>query len=126
MRRLHNPGGVGLSAELFDKDVVVAWEDVGLGDNVHVNVAAEFVFFCQGRVFSLQIFAVSLDVLHHQVLLAQFVSVREMVEDLVVRKAEARVRIKNLALDSPGKRPVDVPLVFNGSSGPTSPFKVRY
>jgi len=79
VRRFHDPGCVGLSAELLHEDVVITGEDVGLRDDVHVDIAAEFVFFGQGRVFTLQVFAVSLDILHHQVLLAEFVGVREVI-----------------------------------------------
>ena len=41
----HNPGGVWLASELLNEDVVVAWEDISLGDNIHLKVATKFVFF---------------------------------------------------------------------------------
>jgi hypothetical protein len=73
MRRFHDPGCVRLSAEFLYENVVVTWEDISLGNDVHVDVAAELVFFSEGRVFALEIFTISFNIFNHQVLLAKLV-----------------------------------------------------
>ena len=68
----------GLPPKLFNKDVV------GLRNDVHINKTTEFVFLCEWRVFAFLVFALSLNVLNHQILLAQLIGVGVVVEDLVV------------------------------------------
>lgn len=124
MRRLHNPSGVRLSAEFLHENIVIAREDVGLRDNVHVDVASELILLCEWRVLTLKVLAVSFDVLDHQVFLTQLVGVGEMVQNLVVRKTEPRIRVENLAFDCPGQSPIDVPFVLVGGAGPAPTFEI--
>ena len=84
MTRFHNPGCVREATKLFNEDIVVAGKDVGLWNDVHVNITALVVFFCHRMVFSLKIFTVPFNILYHQVFLAQFITVWEVVEDLEI------------------------------------------
>jgi len=80
----HNPGCIREATKLLNEDIVVAWEDVGLWDDIHVYVAALVIFFCHWMVFSFKIFAIPFDILDHQVFLAQLITVWEVVEDLKI------------------------------------------
>lgn len=65
MRRLHNPGGVRLPSKLFNENVVIAREDIGLRYDVHIDVTAELVLLSELGIFPLELLAVTLDVLYH-------------------------------------------------------------
>ena len=84
MTWLHNPSCVREAAELLNEDVVVTRKDVSLWDDVHVDVATLVVFFCHRVVFSLKVFAVPFDILHHQIFLTQLVTVWEVIEYLEI------------------------------------------
>jgi hypothetical protein len=60
-----DPRGVWLPPEFFNEDVVVSGKNIGWWNNVHVDEASLFVFFRDGVVFTLHVFAESLDVLDH-------------------------------------------------------------
>ena len=120
----HNPGGVWLASELLNEDVVVAWEDISLGDNIHLKVSTKFIFFSKRLILSFQIFSVSFDILDHEVFLAKFVRVGEMVQYLIVAQPETGVWIENSALNCPGQCPEHVPFILVGGSGPASSLEV--
>ena len=124
MTRFHNPGCVGEATELFNEDVVVAGKDVGLWNNIHIDVAALVVFLCHRVVFTLEIFAVPFDILYHQVFLTQFITVWEVVQDLEIIQTEARVGIENSTINCPRQGPIHVPLLLTACSGPPSALEV--
>lgn len=124
MTWLHNPGCVGEATELFYKDVVVPREDVSLWNDVHVNVATLIVFLCHRVIFSLKVFAVPFDILHHQVFLTQFVTVWEVIKYLEIIESEARVRVENSTFDCPGESPINVPVFLAARSSPASALKI--
>ena len=84
MTWFHNPSCVGEATKLLNENIVVAWKDVGLWNDIHVDVAALIVFFCHRMVFSLEIFAVPFDILDHQVFLTQLVTVWEVIKYLEI------------------------------------------
>lgn len=51
--RFHNPCCIWVTSKLFNKNVVITWENVRLGNNIHVNIATKFIFFSQWTVFTL-------------------------------------------------------------------------
>ena len=81
---LHDPCGVRLAPEFLNEDVVVSRENVGLWDNVHVDISAKFIFFSKCVVVPLKIFSVPLYVFDHEIFLAEFIRVGEVVQDLIV------------------------------------------
>lgn len=84
MTRFHNPGGIGLPPKLLNENVIVSREDISLRNNVHVDVAAKVILLSKGRILTFKIFAVAFDILDHQVLLAQLISVGVVIQNLVV------------------------------------------
>ena len=83
MRGFCDPGGVGVPSILFNKDVVVAWEDVSCRDDVHMNEALQLVLFRDGVVFALHFLSKPLNVFYHQVFLAELVGVGKVIHNLV-------------------------------------------
>ncbi len=47
VRGFHDPGSIRLATELFNEDIIVAWEDVCQRDDIHINVSAQFVLFSE-------------------------------------------------------------------------------
>ena len=121
---LHNPSCIWLSSKFFNKNVVITREKVSKRDYIHLNISTKLIFFGERRVLTIEIFAVSLDVLNHKILFAKLIRVGEVVKYLIVWKTEARIRIENFTFHSPRKCPVHIPLVFSCRPCPASSFKI--
>ena len=78
--RLHDPGGVRVALELFNKYRVVAWQHVSHGYHVHVNVVAIGVLLGNRVALLLHVLSPSLDILNHQILPRELEVVRKMID----------------------------------------------
>ena len=71
MRWLHNPCGIHMPAELLDKNVVIARENVSLRDDIHMNESPLIVLLSNWIVFTFEVLPVALDVFDQEIFLAQ-------------------------------------------------------
>ena len=76
----HDPHDIGVAAEFFYENCIVSRENIGVGDDVHIDIIPLFILFSNRVILFFHILAVALDILAHQILSCEFVMVREMIQ----------------------------------------------
>ena len=82
-RGLHDPHDIGVPSELLNEDGVIARQNVGVGDDVHVNVIALLVLLSDRIVLFLHVFPISLDVLALQILSSQLIMIGKVIQQSI-------------------------------------------
>jgi hypothetical protein len=83
---LHDPGGVGVLFKLFNENSVIAWQDIGHWNNVHIEQVSVLVSLSNWVIVFFHVFAETLDILYHQVFSGEFQMVRKVVEYSITDK----------------------------------------
>lgn len=131
VRRLHDPHLRRVLAELLDEERVVGREEVGRRQKVEVvpllwrQPEPAVVRALRLGEEPLDLLAVALDVLDEHVLARELVVVWEVVDQLALVQADARLGVEQLARGVHA-RPVEVPVgVVRPGARPAAPLEVR-
>jgi len=97
--------------KLLDEELVLARQLEGLREEVEEQVIPTLILLAERVVLLLQLLAVALDVLHHQIFSRELVVVRKVVDQLPVGQACSRIWLEQRAY-APDRRSIDVPVLF--------------